>query len=256
MLLCIDIGNTNVVIGLFSEDRIFRSFRVATDSKATKDQYALLLSGLMRMANVEPALITGACICSVVPPLTDVFERLVADYFNAKAVVVQGNTKTGIVIDYHTPKDVGADRIVNAVAVHERYKNSDVIVVDFGTATTLDAVTADGRYLGGVIVPGINISLEALYRWTAKLPKVELARPSSVIGKSTVHSIQSGVYFGYLAMVEGLIAKMRKELSEPVKVVATGGLANLICQDSALIDEIDQDLTIKGLKLIWDMNKD
>ena len=256
MLLCVDIGNTNVVVGVFSDGKLYKSFRIATDSKGTKDQYALLLNGLLRMADIGPESISGACICSVVPPLTDVFERLVSEYFNARVIVVGEKTKTGIMIDYHTPKDVGADRVVNAVAVHQRYSTCDVIVVDFGTATTLDAVTADGRYVGGVIVPGINISLEALYRWTAKLPKVELSRPLSVIGKSTVHSIQSGVYFGYLAMVEGLLARMRKELSEPVRVVATGGLANLICQDSAQIDEIDPDLTIKGLKLIWDMNKD
>jgi type III pantothenate kinase len=256
MLLCIDIGNTNCVIGLFSGDTLYRSFRVATDSKATKDQYALLLNGLLGMARLEPQSIVGACICSVVPPLTEVFEKLVENYFGARTVVVSETTKTGIVIDYDTPKDVGADRVVNAVAVHERYGQCDVIVVDFGTATTLDAVTADGRYLGGVIVPGVNISLEALFRWTAKLPKVELVRPSTVIGRSTVQSIQSGVYFGYLAMVEGLLARIRKELSEPVKVVATGGLANLICQDCPQIDEIDPDLTIRGLKLIWDMNKD
>jgi len=254
MLAVIDIGNTNVVLGVFDGETLLTRFRVSTRQSATADEYAALLEGLLRMAGLSCDRIDSVCIASVVPPLTEVFSTLVGRFLKASVLVVGPGTRTGISVSYETPRDVGADRVVNAVAAHHRHK-SDLVIVDFGTATTFDAVTARGEYLGGVIVPGVTVSLEALFLRTAKLPKVEVARPGTVIGRDTVHSIQSGAYYGYLAMVEGLVARMKGELTPPVRVIATGGLASLICEGSAAIDEVDPDLTLHGLRLIWDRNR-
>lgn len=253
MLAAIDIGNTNIVIGVFDGDRLVTDFRISTRHTATPDEYAFLLDGLFRLANLRLEVIDGTCMASVVPPLTETFSALARRHFAGPLIVVGPGVKTGISVLYESPKDVGADRVVNAVAAHDKCK-SDVIVVDFGTATTFDAVTARGEYLGGVIVPGVTVSLEALFQRTAKLPKVEIARPATVIGRNTVHSIQSGAYYGYLAMVEGLIARMRTELSEPVRTIATGGLAPLLCRDCPAIDEVDVYLTLRGLRIIYEMN--
>lgn len=253
MLATIDIGNTNIVFGLFDGERLVTHFRVATRQSATSDEYACLLEGLFRMEGRSFDQVDGVCLASVVPPLTDVFVRLVERWFRAPLVTVGPGTRTGISIAYETPRDVGADRVVNAVAAHHRHR-TDLIIVDFGTATTFDAVTARGEYLGGVIVPGVTVSLDALFQRTAKLPKVEVVRPDRVIGRNTVHSIQSGAYFGYLSMVEGLVLRMKAEMTPPVRVVATGGLAALMCEGSAAIDEVDPDLTLHGLRLIWERN--
>lgn len=253
MLAAIDIGNTNIVIGVFDGPRIAARFRIATHGSSTADEYSLLLDGLFRMEGLSFQSIDGACISSVVPPLTFVFRRIAERRFGARVLVVGPDVDCGIDVHYEPPRDVGADRIVNAVAAWERH-HCDLVIVDFGTATTFDAVTAKGEYLGGVIVPGVTVSLEALFLRTAKLPKVEMARPSTVIGRNTVHSIQSGAYWGYLSMVEGLVNRMKGELTPPVRVVATGGLANLLCKDSSVVDEIDPDLTLHGLRSIWERN--
>jgi len=253
MLLAVDIGNTNIVLGVFDGDRLAARFRVATRQSSTEDEYALLLSGLLAMEGLSVRDLSGVCMASVVPAVGDVFLRLVSRLVAGPVIVVGPGIKTGISVQYESPRDVGADRVVNAVAAFERHR-SDLVIVDFGTATTFDAVTAKGEYLGGVIVPGVTVSLEALFERTAKLPKVEVARPPAVIGRSTVHSIQSGAYFGYLAMVEGLVERMKAELTPPVRVVATGGLAGLLCADCKVVDEIDPDLTLRGLKLLWDKN--
>jgi len=250
MLVAIDIGNTNIVVGVFDGERLAADFRVSTRHTATSDEYALMLDGLFKMADIAFDRIDGACISSVVPPLTDVFTALVDQYFGCQRVVVGPGVRTGISISYETPREVGADRIVNAVAAHERF-DSDLIIVDFGTATTFDAVTSSGEYLGGVIVPGVTVSLNALFARTSKLPRVEVARPEGVIGRNTIHAIQSGAYFGYISTVEGIVTRMKKEMTPPVKAIATGGLASLLCSDSPLIDEVDHNLTLCGLRSVW-----
>jgi type III pantothenate kinase len=240
---------------VFDGARLAARFRIATRQQSTADEYALLVSGLLRMEGLGFDAVEGVCMASVVPPLTDLFQGIAARYMRGAPVVVVGpGVRTGIQVLYEPPRDVGADRIVNAVAAWNRHK-SDLVIVDFGTATTFDAVTAKGEYLGGVIVPGVNVSLDALFQRTAKLPKVEIARPSAVIGRTTVHSIQSGAFYGYLSMVEGLVARMKAELTPPVRVVATGGLATLVCQGSAAIDSVEPDLTLEGLRLIWEKNR-
>ena len=254
MLAAVDIGNTNVVVGVFDGDLLVAHFRLSTRHSDTSDDYACELDGLFRMAGVARERIDGVCMASVVPPLTDVFTEMVSSYFKAPLVNVGPGVRTGISISYETPRDVGADRVVNAVAGLHRHR-TDLIIVDFGTATTFDAVTAQAEYLGGVIVPGVYVSLEALFMRTSKLPKVELSRPDTVIGRNTTHSIQSGAYHGYLAMVEGLVDRMKAELTPPVTVLATGGLATLVCSGSKAIDEVVPHLTLTGLKLIWDKNR-
>ena len=254
MLAAIDIGNTNIVMGFFDGETLVTHFRVGTHQTSTADEYALQLDGLLRMSGISPDRIDAVCLASVVPTLTDVFGCVAEHYLKAPCVVVGPDTPTGITVNYESPRDVGSDRIVNAVAAWERHR-SDLIIVDFGTATTFDAVTAAGEYLGGAIVPGVRVSLDALFQRTAKLPKVEVTRPATVIGRNTVHSIQSGAYYGYLSMVEGLVHRMKAELTPPVHVVATGGLASLVCAGSASIDEVDPDLTLHGLRLIWEKNR-
>jgi len=253
MLAAIDIGNTNIVIGVFDGPRLAARFRISTRQSSTADEYALLLDGLFRMEGLAPCEVHGVSMASVVPPLTDVFTRIAERRFGGEVVNVGPGVKTGISVCYEPPRDVGADRIVNAVAAWERYR-TDLVIVDFGTATTFDAVTSRGEYLGGVIVPGVTVSLEALFQRTAKLPKVEMARPPAVIGRTTVHSIQSGAYWGYLSMVEGLVARTKAELTAPVHVVATGGLAPLLCTGASFVDEVDPDLTLHGLRIIWEEN--
>lgn len=254
MLAAIDIGNTNIVVGVFDGPKITTRFRVASRQQSTSDEYALLLSGLLQTEGLSFNAIEGVCLASVVPPLTDVFVRIFERYLRrARLLVVGPGVRTGIQVCYESPRDVGADRIVNAVAAWHRYR-SDLIIVDFGTATTFDAVTSKGEYLGGVIVPGIAVSLDALFLRTAKLPRVEVAKPPAVIGRNTVHSIQSGAYYGYLSMVEGVVARMKAELTPPINVIATGGLAALVCEEANVIDAVDPDLTLEGLRLIWEKN--
>jgi type III pantothenate kinase len=206
------------------------------------------------MANLAPKQVHHVCLASVVPRLQAVFVELSKRFFGQQPLIVGPGVKTGISISYETPRDVGADRIVNAVAARGLYK-TDLIVVDFGTATTFDAITAGGEYLGGVIVAGVTVSLDALFLRTAKLPRVDVARPQSVIGRNTIHSIQSGAFYGYLSMVEGIVTRMKLEMKDPVHVIATGGMASLVCLECAVVDRIEPDLTMMGLKLIHNMNR-
>lgn len=254
MLAAIDVGNTNTVVGFFDGDRLVTQFRLGSHRTSTADEVACLLFGLMQMEGISRERVDGAILASVVPPVTAVFVGWAERWLGVRPLVVGPETDTGIAVHYTNPRDVGADRVVNAVAGHARHPGADLVIVDFGTATTFDAVTAGGSYLGGVIVPGVTVSLDALFQRTAKLPRVDVARPDTVIGRDTVHSIQSGAYYGYLSMVEGLVERMKGELAAPVRVLATGGLASLLCGDSTAIDEILPDLTLQGLRLIWQRN--
>jgi type III pantothenate kinase len=254
MLAAIDVGNTNTVVGFYEADRLVAQFRLASHRTSTSDEVACLLEGLMRMEGIAVGAVDSAVLASVVPPLTAVFAGWAERWLKVVPLIVGPETDTGITVLYTSPRDVGADRIVNAVAGHVRHPGADLVIVDFGTATTFDAVTAAGEYLGGVIVPGVTVSLDALFLRTAKLPRVDVVRPDGVIGRDTVHSIQSGAYFGYLSMVEGLVTRMKSELHAPVRVLATGGLAPLLCGESTSIDQVIPDLTLEGLRLIWERN--
>jgi type III pantothenate kinase len=255
MLLAIDVGNTNLTLGLYRGDERIHGWRLETVHTRTDDEYGLLLRQLLATVGLDPAAISGVIIASVVPVLTRTLDGTIRRLVGRAPMTVGPGLKTGMPVLYSPPRDVGADRIVNAVAAYHRHRSA-CIVVDFGTATTFDSVTARGEYAGGAIAPGVNISLDALFRSAAKLPKVDLARPSSVVGKSTVESIQSGAYFGYVGLVDGIVRRMRAEMkAEPLRVIATGGLAPLIVQDTETIDEVDENLTLEGLRLLHELNR-
>jgi len=253
MLLALDIGNTNILLGLFSGRVLSYHWRIATRREGTPDEYSILIQELFSLHGLEAKKVKSAVISSVVPPLQVTLEEMIERYFGLKALLVEPGIKTGMPIFYDNPKEVGADRIVNAVAAIERY-GKPAIVVDFGTATTFDVISERGEYLGGAIAPGINISAEALFQGAAKLPRIEIARPKSVVGKSTVASMQSGLYYGYLSLVEGMLARIKAEMDFDPIVVATGGLAHLIVGDSPLVDHIDPLLTLEGLRIIYERN--
>jgi type III pantothenate kinase len=255
MLLAVDVGNTNLTLGLYRGDRLERSWRIETVHTRTADEYGLIVRQFVAQAGFDPGGVDKVIIASVVPVLTRVVEQLSERVFGRRAVVVGPGIKTGMPILYDPPKDVGADRIVNGVAAYARFKTA-CIVVDFGTATTFDSITERGEYAGGAIAPGIAISMEALFRRAAKLPKVDIARPKNVVGRSTVESMQAGIYYGYVALVDGLVRRMRAEMrADPVKVLATGGLASLVAADSETIEQVDEGLTLEGLRLIDEMNR-
>lgn len=254
-LFCVDIGNTNVVMGLYQGDELITHWRIATDHQKMADEYAMLVLNLFDRAGQDPTSVAGIIVASVVPPLTGIFEKLSQRYFNRPVLVISEAVQTGVRIRYDNPAEVGADRVVNAVAVCHHY-GGPACVVDFGTATTFDALSAEGDYLGGAIAPGIGIAAEALFRRTAKLPRVDLVRPPDVIGKNTVQSMQSGLLFGYVGLVEGMVARFSAELGADMKVIATGGLAPLIAAETAIIDAVEPWLTLEGLRLIWQMNED
>jgi type III pantothenate kinase len=251
-LFCVDIGNTNVVMGLYDGPELVAHWRIATDHQKMADEYGVLILDLLERAGQDPDAVEGVIISSVVPPLTGIFEKVTQRYFGRAPVLVDANTPTGIRVLIENPQEAGADRVVNAVAVVQQY-GGPACVVDFGTATTFDAVSADGDYLGGAIAPGIGIAAEALFQRTAKLPRTDLVRPPGAIGKNTVHAMQSGLLFGYVGLVEGLVARFRAELGEEMKVIATGGLASLIAAETDVIDAVDPWLTLEGLRLIWEM---
>lgn len=254
MLLAIDVGNTNITLGLYQGDKLKDSWRLETDHDRTSDEYGVMIGLMLAQAGVELKQVEDVIIASVVPVLTGTMERFAKRAFKKDAKVVGPGIKTGMPILYNPPKDVGADRIVNAVAAYARYKQA-CIVVDFGTATTFDSVTERGEYAGGAIVPGIKVSMTALFHAAAKLPKVDIQRPSAVVGKSTVESMQAGIYFGYAALVDGLVRRMRAEMkADPIRVLATGGLAPLIAEETETIELVDEGLTLDGLRLIWEMN--
>ena len=253
MLLAIDIGNTNVVWGLFEGSTLRGHWRLSTESRRTDNEYGILLLNLLQCAGFSPAQITGCIISSVVPALTGTFESMVQTYFCHQPVIVGPDTDSGLIIRYGNPKEIGSDRIVNAVAAHARY-GTDLIIVDFGTATTFCAVTKQGEYLGGVIAPGLGISADALFARTAKLPKVEIIRPKTVIGVDTVGGIQSGLLFGYVGLVDGIVHRMERELGHSTTVIATGGLASIIAPETDSIREVRPFLTLEGLELLYRRN--
>lgn len=255
MLLAFDIGNTNLTLGLYDGSTRIHQWRLETVHQRTDDEYGLLVRQLLLGDGLPPSAITATIVASVVPVLTRTIEAMVTRLFGKPPMVVGPGLKTGIPVLYNPPKDVGADRIVNAVAAYARYQRA-CIVVDFGTATTFDSITEKGEYAGGAIAPGINISMVALFQHAAKLPKVDIARPPSVVGKSTVESIQSGVYFGYCGLVDGLVRRMKAEMKAPnAKVVATGGLAPVLVRDTETIEEVDEGLTLEGLRILYENNR-
>ena len=254
MLLAIDVGNTNTVIGAFDGERLLDNWRIATWEQRTSDEYCVMLRGMFSMSGLELSAVNAAVIASVVPGATQPLRWAMEQRLAVQPLVVGPGVKTGMPILYENPKEVGADRIVNAVAAYHRHKGG-LIVVDFGTATTFDCVSPAGEYLGGAIVPGITISADALYRHAAKLPRVEISQPPAVIGRNTVASIQSGLYYGYAALVDGIVERMIRECGFSVQVVATGGQAKLIAAVSKTIEKVDDDLTLVGLRLIWELNR-
>jgi type III pantothenate kinase len=259
MVLVMDAGNTNIVIGVYRDDKLIADWRLSTDLKRTSDEYGALITELFDRNGLDRSEVKGVIISSVVPSIMYSVENTVRKYFNTKAVVVGPGVKTGINIKYDNPREVGADRIVNAVAALEKYKRT-MIIIDFGTATTFCAVTAKGNYLGGAICPGIKISAEALFYRAAKLPRIELIKTPSVICRNTVSSMQAGVVYGYIGQVDYIVRKFKEELmilgeEEPL-VIATGGMANMIKEGSKQIDVIDPYLTLKGLKIIYEKNKE
>ena len=254
MLLAIDVGNTNTVLGAFDGATLRHQWRVETSQSRTYDEWGILARQLFASAGLDPARIEAVVVSSVVPPLAFSLEQMALRYFGHRPLFVGPGVKTGMPILYENPREVGADRVVNAVAAYHRWRQG-LVVVDFGTATTFDAVSPRGEYLGGAIAPGISISMEALFRHASKLPRVEFARPPSVVGKNTVASMQSGLVYGYVGLVDGICGRMEAELGFPAKVVATGGLAPLIAGVSHAISEVDEHLTLDGLRLIHELNR-
>lgn len=255
LLLAIDVGNTNISFGLFAPGRTLRAdFRLETRTGRTADEYTALLAELFRRAGLELGAVKAAVISSVVPPVLAPLERFCRDALRLEPLVVGPGIKTGVPVLYENPREVGADRIVNAVAAHERWPGG-AIVVDFGTATTFDVVTARGEYAGGVIAPGLTVAADALYHATAKLPRVEIVRPASALGRNTVASMQSGLVFGYAGLVDAIVERLRGEIDFSPRVVGTGGLAPLIARETRTIDECDDMLTLRGLAIIYERNR-
>jgi type III pantothenate kinase len=255
VLLVIDVGNSNIVLGVYDGTTLLHDWRIATDKSRTHDEYGILVNQLFRLSAIDPASVNGIIISSVVPPLTGVLELLAIQYFNTTPLVVGPGIKTGMPIHYDNPKEVGADRIVNAVAGFERYRSA-LIIVDFGTATTFDYVNAKGEYCGGAIAPGLMISLEALFQRASKLPRVEMAKPQSIIAKNTVNSMQAGIIYGYVGLVDGIVTRMKIEGKDNPKVIATGGLAKLIAPETRNIDHVEEYLTLEGLRILYQRNRE
>jgi type III pantothenate kinase len=259
MLLALDVGNTNVTIGVFDGDRLVHNWRLAALRERTADELGIFATRLFEQTNVAVSAVDGIAVASVVPPLTRPIEEMCERYFGQRALLVDA-TNAGIPITYSPASDVGADRIVNAVAARERYgKGAPVplIVVDFGTGTTFDVISREGTYIGGVICPGIGISAEALFQRAARLPRVDVRQPPGVVGQNTVHAMQAGLFFGYVEMVDGLVRRIRNEVpsGDQAIVIATGGLAEVLSSETRSIQHVDPNLTLEGLRLIWERNQ-
>ena len=255
MLLSVDIGNSAVTLGVFNDEQLVVTLRLTSDSRRLDDEYGLLITNLLNLNGVEPSQIGDICLCSVVPPLTPVFEQVCRNYFGVKPLTVTAGVRTGLQITYDNPRDVGSDRIVDAVAAIQLY-GPPVIIVDFGTATVFDAVSRDGVYLGGAIAPGINVAAEALFLNTSQLRRVELTAPKSAIGQNTSAALQSGLVFGYAGLVDGIVARFKEELGQDAKVIGTGGLAEIISKETDIFDAINPELTLVGLRLVYEMNQE
>jgi type III pantothenate kinase len=254
MLLTIDLGNTNLTIGLYQGETLVHHWRLATDQTRMPDEYGMQLLGLLTNAGKTPADLSGTCLASVVPQLTARVVQACGEYLKQEALVVDAGVKTGIRIRYEDPKAVGADRVADAVAVLNLH-GGPACIIDFGTATTFNALTEEADYLGGAITAGINLAAEALFTHAAKLPRIDLQKPPSVIGRNTTHAMQSGLLFGYVAMTEGMVERFRQELGAKMKVVATGGLAELVAKETPVIQILAPWLTLDGLRIIWELNR-
>ena len=257
MLLAIDVGNSNIVLGVFEGTELVRSWRLQTLRDRTADELGLTVDGLFAHGKIDRSRIQGIVLGSVVPPLTNTVIGMLWKYFQRKPLVVDPATNSGMPILYSNPAEVGADRIVNAIAAFEQFGGSGrpLIVCDFGTATTLDAVSGAGEYLGGAICPGVVISADALFQRAARLPRIEVRKPDTVVGRTTVGAMESGLFFGYVGMVEGLVRRMSDELGGRAFTVATGGLAEVIAPETGLIEHVDVDLTLRGLRIVWERNR-
>ncbi|KAB2329151.1 type III pantothenate kinase [Bacillus mesophilum] len=255
VIFVFDVGNTNIVLGVYDKDVLKHHWRIETNRNKTEDEYGMMVKSLFDHAGLSFNEIDGIIISSVVPPIMFSLERMCQKYFQLKPLVVGPGIKTGLNIKYENPREVGADRIVNAVAAIHEY-GSPLVVVDFGTATTYCYINEHKQYMGGAIAPGIGISTEALYSRAAKLPRIEIARPDGVVGKNTVSAMQAGIFYGYVGQVEGIVKRMKDESAVPLTVIATGGLATLIAKESTMIDIVDPFLTLKGLQLIYKRNMD
>ena len=255
MILVMDVGNTNIVLGVYDDKRLLFHWRMGTDKEKTSDEFGMFIVNLFNHEKLDIGMIDAVIIASVVPPIMYSLEHAIRKYFKMEPIIVGPGIKTGINIKYENPREVGADRIVNAVAAIEIY-GGPLIIVDFGTATTFCAISSKGEYLGGVICPGIKISAEALFQKAAKLPRIELSKPDAVIGRNTVSSMQSGIVYGYVGKVDFIVKRMKKEMKEDnIKVIATGGLARLIASESDTINEINGLITLEGLRILYERNK-
>lgn len=255
MMLAVDIGNTNIVLGVYRKRELLHHFRLSTARQSTVDEYGVMIHNLFHMSGISVKDVEGVIISSVVPPLVKTIEDMCIKYIGKDPLIVGPGIKTGLNLRYENPREIGADRIVNAVAAIEQYK-CPLVVVDFGTATTFDCIDAGANYLGGAIVPGLGISTEALYQRASKPPRIELEKPKKVIGRNTVHAMQAGIIFGYAGQVEGIVKRIKVEMNAPeLKVISTGGLASLIAGETDCIDEVNPMLTLEGLRIIYDRNQ-